>query len=178
MRPRRGFTLVEAIAALAVMGVLAGAAAPILLSAGDSYAGSSVRAQLTTELSVALDRVVRELRSIPGRAGAESPAAGIDAISATAITWGGDNGISLQGSDLVLTTAGTPAVLLRDVAELAMAAYDEDNAPLALPLAGDDCDAVRRIEVRLSQSRQGESGAPRARGVRRAPPPRAGAGGT
>lgn len=161
-RSRRcnGFTLVEMIATITVLSVIGTVASGIILHAADGYLDASTTAQLHSELSVAMDRAVRELRKIPLASGVPA----IDAVTATSITWSTDYSLALSGNDLNLTLdGGAAAVLLSDVTALTIQTYDEDNAALAASLAGAACDPIRRIELNLTVERYGVSDSLRTR---------------
>jgi prepilin-type N-terminal cleavage/methylation domain-containing protein len=154
-QPRRGVTLVELIACVVVLAALGTGASTIMFSAADGYFDSATTAQLHAEASIALDRIVRELRNIPIEAESTPD---IDSLAADAITWNDDYTIELDGTDLELTeNGGAAAVLLEDVSDFTLAAYDEDNDALALPLAGAACDDIRRITVSITLEGNGIS---------------------
>jgi len=156
-RGRRGFTLIELIATIAVLSAVTTVVGMILLNAVDGYLRASARAQLHADASAALERIIRELRSIPVDSGSTEPAADIDSIASSAITWEGDHVIELDGDRIVLTIDGAPArPLLKGVTSLDFDALDEDADSLALPLIDAECEAVKQLAVTIVASRQGE----------------------
>lgn len=153
-----GFTLVELIVAMVVLTALATVASGLVLTMADSYYDVATTAQLHAELSVAMDRAVRELRQIPFDADAGGVAADIDAVTATSITWDDDYSLTLVGDNLMLTIdGGAAAVLMADVTTFEVQTYDESNAALAATLNGAACDAIRRIRLTLTAQRYGVS---------------------
>lgn len=164
---RRGFTLVEAIASMVVVAALAGMGAQLTLRASRDYIESARAAELHTALASAFERLDRELREIRLRPNAPAVAPDIDALSASSITWNkaaGPCALTLSGSTLLLADAGgNPAPLLENVSALSLAAFDASGSPLALPIAGSACDAVRRIELSITVARDGRSDSLRTR---------------
>jgi prepilin-type N-terminal cleavage/methylation domain-containing protein len=155
---RRGFTLVEAITATVVLAVLGSVTSGIIYSAVTNYTRASLSAQLHSEASVTLDRVVRELRMIRDDPGVPGAQPNILSVTDSAIEWGPGSALALAGGDLMLTeNAGPARVLARDVTQFALAVFDENNAPIALPLAGAACQPIRRVEVTLTLARSGVS---------------------
>lgn len=155
-RPRRAFTLIEAIASITILGTIAAVAAPLILEAGDGYASASTAGQLHVEASVALDRLARSLRSVEQDSGAPTPSPLITSTTDTSIAWGPASGVSLSGARLVLVDDGrAPAVLLDDVADFRVCTFDESNAALAFTQSGTACRVIRRVELTLTTERHG-----------------------
>jgi len=161
MRPprviaRRAFTLVEAIATIVILSATGLVTTGIIMVAIRGYIDASTGAQLQADLSVALDRCVRELRNIQLDDAAATVAPDIDDLTTTSIRWDDDSSISLSGTDLqIRMSGGTPAVLLGDVAGVTIRAYDESNNQLAGSLTGAGCDQIRRLTIDLTAARSG-----------------------
>src|SRR5262245_52310729 len=85
-RCARAFTLVELIAVVAVLGVVGSLASLTLRTALDGYVGAATQAQLHTELSIAMDRISRELHNISLKSGS-SIAPEISTVTASSIAW-------------------------------------------------------------------------------------------
>lgn len=154
----RAFTLVELLATIVVLGVIATATSSILLAATDGYLSATVRAEAHTEVSVGLDRIVRELRSIPFDGDAGGVAPDIDTVTTSSIAWDDDSSLALDGTDLEITIdGGSAAVLVADVSAFTVTCYDESNAALGSSLAGAACDAIRRVEISITCTRRGIS---------------------
>jgi type II secretory pathway pseudopilin PulG len=153
---RRAFTIIESIATMTILAAIGSVASLIIYTTMDSYTDGSVSAQLHSELSVTMDRIVRELRKIPRDESAVDTAPDIASISASAITWNTNNTLSLSGSNLMYTeSGGTAAVLQTDVTAFSIQAYDESDAAMAASLSGTDCDPVRRLQIILTAQRHG-----------------------
>jgi prepilin-type N-terminal cleavage/methylation domain-containing protein len=158
-RPSRcGFTLVESVTTIVILGVLGSAASFLIVNAADNYSEAAMVAQLHDEASAALDRIIRELRNIEYDDAATGDAPNIDSVTATSITWNTDWSLSLSGDQILFTeNGGTAAPLLDDVSALAIQTYDESNTALGASLSGASCDPIRRIQVSLTVTRSGQS---------------------
>lgn len=156
--PRGGFTLVEVIAVIVLLGVLGGVTSSLILSATAGFVDSSVRMQLHGEASVALDRLVREWREIDADPVAGAPSPHITEASATVLEWGDDSRLRLDGADLLLAADGAAERLLCNaVSEFSIAYFDESNRPLLVGASVPPADRprIRRLALRLALTRQG-----------------------
>lgn len=169
---RRGFTLVESMASVVVLGVLASIASYLIVDSVDKCMDAMTAAQLHSELSVALDRVERELRKIDLDAGAGGIAPDITDVTVVGptqkVVWEDPiptvYQLSLSGSTVQLKVAGgTLATLLTDVTAFTITVYNESNASIGLPLTGAGCDPIRRIQVDVTVTRNGVSESLRAK---------------
>jgi prepilin-type N-terminal cleavage/methylation domain-containing protein len=151
---RRGFTLVEAVAAMAVLGALGSVSSGVIMSAVGSYRDAAVTAQLHEEVSSAMEVVTRQLRVIPQ---AVSGGADISAVTPTSIAYG-TSSLTLSGTDLVWVNAGgAPVTLLSDVSGFALACFDGTNTAMNASLTGAECATVRRVSVTITLARDGRS---------------------
>ncbi|MHC4101610.1 MAG: prepilin-type N-terminal cleavage/methylation domain-containing protein [Planctomycetota bacterium] len=162
---RRAFTLIESMATISVLAVLGSIASFLILDSVDGYTEAATSAQLHAELSIAMDRAMREIRKIELDAGATTP----PGPNITDINAAGDNiqwtntaveahSLYKSGSDLMLEVeGGGAAVLLSDVTAFAVQTYDEDDGPLANPLTGAACDDIRRVQLNVTIQRNGAS---------------------
>jgi prepilin-type N-terminal cleavage/methylation domain-containing protein len=165
---RRGFTLIESMATITVLAVLGSIASFLILDSVDAYTDAGTSSQLHAEASIALDRVIRELRMIELDSGASGTAPNILSVTSSSIVWTDSDTdayyLQLSGSDLMLQVDSGPAsVLLSDVTALTITTYNEDNAPLAASLSGAACDPIRRVSVEVTLQRNGLTESLRAR---------------
>ena len=159
---RRGFTLVESMATVAVLGILGSTASFLILDAVDDYTDAALTAQLHAEMSIALDRAMREIRKIDLDASASVIAPDITTMAVELLQWEDTSGnayrLGKSGSDLQLQIGGgTIATLLTDVQSLAIAIYDQNNNVVAASCAAAACDTVRRVVVEVTIQRSGVS---------------------
>ena len=153
---RRGFTLIESIATIIILAIIGSMASMIIVNAVDGYVDAATEAQLHTEASTAMDRIVRELRKIPLDSAAAGVAPDIDDVTATSITLATGTQIILVGNKLQIANAGPPLKdLLEDVTAFSVQTYDESNTDLAATLTGAACDPIRRIALELTLQRAG-----------------------
>lgn len=144
------------LATMAVVGALGSIAASILIASIGGLMDATTAAQLHTEMSIALDRIDRELRNIDLDTGASDIAPDIDSVTASSIAWDGSSQLTLASGNLNLTLNGGSAVtIMRDVTALSVRAYDEDNTPMASSLSGTGCDDIRRVQVEITATRDG-----------------------
>lgn len=157
MRGRRpGFTLVEAIAAMTVLSVLAGLSSMLMYSAVVASRDVSVQGQLHEEVSTAMEQVARALREIPAVQKGAVLAPAIDQVTPSSIHWGTST-LSLSGTELHLVEDGVAAILLRDVTAFSIQCYDDTNAPLPGSISGAGTGEIQRVAVLLTISRSGVS---------------------
>ena len=161
-RHRAAFTLIELIATMVVLAIIGGVSSSIILHNADGYLQASTTSQLHHELSVAMDRIVREVRRIDRDPAVTTIAPHIDAVTDTSISWRDADGdafsLSLAGGVLRLAAdGGPPRVLLEDVVTLTIRTVDDDAALLPASLSGSGCDAIRRVEVSITLARSGIS---------------------
>jgi hypothetical protein len=154
---RRGFSLVEAIAAMVVVSTLGSVSSMVIARAVSAYKAAATLGQLQSELAAGFDRAEREVRGIrhqPAGVGADITAAG-----ASAIAWnsaGGACSLSLAGGRmLVAADGGAGVAVLNDVSSLTVQCYDEAGAALPATLAGAACEAVRRVSITATVTRYG-----------------------
>lgn len=152
----RAFTLVEAIAAISIISVLGVLTTFVLAETLDGYADAYTRGELHLELSVALDQVARELRSIPLDQASPAPAPDIASVDSSSIDFGLAGLLRLNGSDLVLARSGeSPSTILSGVVALDITVYDESNVELSLPRTETACDPIRRLSISITAGQAG-----------------------
>jgi len=142
---RRAFTLIELIASMVIIGVIASVAAPLIGTASDSYVTASDNRSNTERVAFAMDRAVRMLRSAPPTAsGSGLP----DIVVATTddVEFADGSELELIGSTLWLTPAGGAAsALCAGVTVFALTYLHEDGVTdtIATPTS------TQRIGIRI-----------------------------
>jgi len=151
----RGFTLIEAIATMAILAVVSLSASRIIFAAADAYAADATRSELTLDQSAAMERITSELRGVPARDTAPGTP-WIDSVSSSMISFGGDSEMQLSGTTLTLLNDGGPArIVLKNVTAFSLACFDEAGQAITLPVSGSGCDPIRRIQVMMTCTRHG-----------------------
>ncbi len=162
----RGFTLIEAMATTLVLAVLGSISSFLLVTAVDGLTAATISAQLHGEVSVALDRAVREIRKIGLDTAASDTAPNVDSVTQAGteddIQWKDSDGdnyrLRKNGSDLLLQVDnGSEIILLADVTAFAVSIYDEDNAVISGDVSGTGCDPIRRVVLEVTVTRNGMS---------------------
>lgn len=152
---RSGFTLIELIATIVIIGAIGSVAALLVGSSIDSYVGAATRAQLHSELSVTLDRIDRELRKIPPENGG-AVSSDLVSITPTLIQWSGNHRFHLSLGRVYYTDGGgTARILQENVTAFSVQAFNESNTALAGTLNDAACDAVRRLLITITVQRSG-----------------------
>jgi hypothetical protein len=150
------------MATIAVLATLGSIASFLVLDAVDGYTEAATSAQLHAELSIAMDRTMREIRKIEPDTLAGGVAPNITSTNAAddSIQWEDEaaDAYSLykSGSDLMLEVdGGGAALLLSNVTAFTVQTYDEDDGALANPLTGAACDDIRRVALTVAVQRNG-----------------------
>src|SRR5690606_7361773 len=108
-RRRRAFTLIEMIAVMSIMGVLAGVATPLVWSASDAFAAATSTRDAIERCDYALQQMARLLRTEPAASEGESP---IVAAHPSRLECAGGARIELIGTTLWLASSGAAAAPL------------------------------------------------------------------
>jgi Tfp pilus assembly protein PilW len=144
---------------MVILAIVSTVLSGVVWAAVRAYDEGAESARLHTEASIAMERMVRDLRAVPLNAGGEPD---IASISPEAITWdNASRSLALVGSDLVLTIDGEEGVLLSDVTGFALRGFDASNNPMASSLSGAATGPVRRLTIALTTARGRASSAVR-----------------
>lgn len=142
---QRAFTLVELVASMVVLGVVASVAAPLIASASDAFVKASSNRDDVERVSHAMDRVIRLLRTAP----ATAPGSGqpdITVATADHIEFGDGSELQLVGTTLMLTPAGgvaSPLCAGVTVFELSYLLENGNGSSIGTPLS------TQRMRVRI-----------------------------
>ena len=163
-RVRCGFTLMESIATIVILAILGSIASFLVVDAVDGYVSASGSAQLHAEGSLALDRIMRELRKIELDPALDPTVAPhIDAVTANSITWDetstGVHSLSWSataGDPVMLQIDGAAAIILiDDITGFTVSTFDAANLALPAVPSAAERETIRRIAVVLTIQRSG-----------------------
>jgi prepilin-type N-terminal cleavage/methylation domain-containing protein len=145
---RRGLSLIETMASLVVLSVMAAVSLPMIDGATDAYVQSSALRASTENVAYALDRCVRVLRTVPLSADAQG--VGLTSVSATAVRLSDGRGIELSGTTLLLRdTTGSTAPLCTDVEEFQLIPLASDGVTNTTAQPG----LTRRFNIKVRTSK-------------------------
>jgi len=135
MRAARGWTLVEMIVVVAVLGTLAAFVAPVLVQALGAYEATDASVATYAKMRYAMERMAREIREVR-RAPADTANFDISAMSAASLSFVKDDGTEVtlgsSGSTLTLGYTGTASGTLTDqVGAFALAYLQQDGTTAA-----------------------------------------------
>ena len=142
-----GFSLIEIVLVLVLIGIMAGVLIPTLELGVKSYTASETRVDLASQARQAATRMIRELRNVQKEAN-NTP--NITAADATSITFVDvlDNTITFSLSSGTVQRNSNPLVA---VSTLQFRYFSGNNTELtSLPLSAANRDNVRRIMVTLT----------------------------
>lgn len=142
-RARTAFTLVEAVATIVVLSVIAAVTLPVISASTDSYTSASNASRVVDEVSYAIDRVVRLLRETP--LGELPETLDIASHSSSSIRFGDGRGVELVNNSLrLILVDGTTAPICGDVQEFEIRYFSSDGTD-----ASADPTQTQRFELRL-----------------------------
>jgi len=137
---KNAFTLVELIAVMVILGALAAATAPIVASAGQSYADASNLRAAADDLAYALQRAGRTLRHASGS---------VTIATDEAIELSGGQRLERLGTTLWLTEPGqAPSPLCQDVTTFQITHLADDGQT---DCASDPAD-IQRLHITAERS--------------------------
>lgn len=160
LRPR-AFTLVEAITTIVIIAIVSTISATLVRGGMNVYDNAATRAELSERLSIAMDRITTELRTMDqtGSSGSNQP--NISALTTNSITFtagGAARTISLSGTNLLLSGAlASNAVLAPDVSSFALLGFDKTNTALPTSPSAPQIATLRRIQITITATRNGVS---------------------
>lgn len=148
MKPRRAFTLVEMIAAIVVIGLVAGTATVIITESADAYAASSASRSDADDAAFALHRITAAIKAVeqhPTLPGTPH----LSYIAPSEFRTAAGLRVRLHRSNLRLTEPGRrEAILAAGVTAFDITYLDGDNNILN-PSLPHSLLLVRRLAIRL-----------------------------
>lgn len=147
---KNGFTLIEMVLVITVVGVLAGAAAVAFDPVLDSWVLGQSRGQMSDTLGVALNRMAQEISQLR-----DAQSLTIASDSDIQFTDVNNNVIRyrLNGSQLLRNAD----VMARNVQSLTFSYWDVNNAVLAAPTLSPAATNLWRLSIRVSGAMGGQT---------------------
>ncbi len=124
---RAGFTLIEGVLSIVIIGIIAALTIPVVNGAADNYANASSTRRSVENVSYAMERVVRFIREVPE--GATANTLGITSGLDTELVLTNGTSVRSDGSKVYLTTdaADGEGVLLSDIETFQLRYLGEDG---------------------------------------------------
>ncbi len=161
----KGFTLIELIIVIVVVGVIASVFAILIIQGIDTYGFITIREDILSEAELAMERMVREIRQIQSYRDLETAEATEVIYLAGSAEFQfvdvHDNivGFKLDGSQLrriEFEERDVPQyddLLADDISSMVFTYWDESNNKLTVPA---DVTAIKRIEISIQMERQNQ----------------------
>ena len=149
VRTNKGFTLVEAIIVITIVGIIGSIGVASILTATDAVAFLTVRSHMDQSADVAMSRMAEEIVRL--RNDASITVANVNQFSFIDID-GNSISYSLSGIDLIRTTLTSSDILASDVGGLTFRYFADDGNELVVPggIILSPLTNIRRIQVLLT----------------------------
>ena len=150
---RRGFTLIELIVVITIVGIIAGVVGFVLFGAVDAWTFRFKRAGLLSDGRLAINRMVREIREVKDLTSvitANTSQFRFKDTDDTDITY------SLNGSDLDRTEDAATNTLAENVSTLSFTYYDSNGSAISTPVVSPSATDIRRVLIDLTLTKDGE----------------------
>lgn len=152
-KDQRGFTLVELVLTVVLIGIIAGMASVFLRQGLNAFVAEDARADITNQGRLAVERMAREIRMLRSRTAADIPSCVPNCNAATL------NFIDISGNNITYAVAGGNTVTRNGTAlasgsAVALAfSYFQQDGVTAATLATQ----VWSIQIDLTVTKSGES---------------------
>lgn len=162
-RPQRGeagFTLIELVITIVLVGIIAGTAGMLLIKGTQAYIDEDRRSAATSQARLGLERMAREIRSIPQANAIGGPIANPSGSLAFSDMGGLAITYAYNGATSTLSRtegAGPPMSLAEGVTTLEFRHYDKGGALTTTPAN------IWQVQIDLTVTKGGETQAFRVR---------------
>jgi len=150
----KGFTLIELVIVIMVIGVIAGVVGYVLLTTVDAWTFKFNRSDLLWDGRLAVNRMVREIREV-------KRAANVTTASASQFRFTDVSDVDIiysrRSTDLNRTADGTANVLAENVSSLTFTYYDSSGNTIAAPVVSPGNTDIRRVRINLTFTKNGEN---------------------
>lgn len=153
---KKSFTLIELVISIALLSVLAGAGAWVLVVGVKAWVSDQDRARIRQDCTLALEMMVRDLSQASNFTSATGSAVAFSSFdnNGTAQTVA----FSIDGSNnLTRTVNGTAHMLVPNASSLTFAYVDNNNNPLATPVPSGNLANIRVVTPTLTMSASNET---------------------
>ncbi|MFU8828224.1 MAG: type II secretion system protein [Phycisphaerales bacterium] len=153
---RRGFTLIEAVTVMVLLGIISAVLSTVIYAATDTYSTAQSQRQTSDQLSFAIDFIARSLREVPASETNPGSCGILDASDSSVRFESGLEIELLDGSVWISIPQRENSPLIDGVTDLRFAFFP-DGAPDQPPIdvaGGESAEFARVIDVLISAGGQ------------------------
>lgn len=144
---RRGFTLLELLAAILVMSIISAVVLPVITSASESYSTTRDVRERTERMTYAIDRISRIIRQAP--IGSGDAGIGIQSATSQSLVFTDGTGFDHVDNEIRMRVPGyDPATLCADIDSLEIAYFADDGVTSTLATPAE----THRVVVTLTNN--------------------------
>lgn len=144
MRKKAGFTLIEFIMVIVILGIMAGVGLPLMAEISQAWLLHKDTREIAESARIAIDRMMRDIRRAVSITSADTANLQFTDIDISVITF------DISSTTLRRTEAAATNALADNVDSLSFTYYDDSDAQIATPVVTPS--DIKRIEVDLTFS--------------------------